>query len=245
MIINKFCRYKGFKFLIEKEEQEGVFQVGTSDDTACGLFNMETFERGVYMMRIKEHDCECIWTEPNRITLVENVNVIKGELFVKPEEIQCIVNPMFNENIENGEFAFYSGQLFQSISGYNHFYIFRLMSYDFKSQYLGFIMEKPGVFFKNVLPNQIDFAYNSLTYCQYMNNTFVISYSRKSGNELLLEPYSADDFQNDFLVSLGFEMIDKYLKKWVNSKELTKIWTKREKIHDFERFIDSDKMLKQ
>jgi hypothetical protein len=158
------------------------------------------------------------------------------------KEFDKQIDLLNSDFIINGEFAKYKDKIFRSLSGYGHNYLFKLMSVDGRNQYIGFIMEKPGIFYKCVNPNEIEFAFISNTLCTYKDKEFYVVDANKKG-QILIEPFDRNTYLENELIEMGFEVINTKQAKWVLPNQTNKIWTRTEPIHDFDRFLNNDKIL--
>jgi len=232
----RFCRYKGFKFQIIGVTDDSYKLVSCSSDSGR-LLGLKQIDKITYMTDVLKTEIEAIWTLQEKKHSYDSIEVEYGNIIVNDCELRY--DRFYNDLIMDGEFASYNGEIYKSISGVNHNLYFTLLSLDIGSQNLGFIMEEPGKFYKQVNSEQVDFAFQSRTWCNYANRDFVVIESPK-GTTIKIQPWSRDSYSESELNGLGFEN----LSKWIDASEADSIWTKTEKVFDFDRFENNDKQLK-
>ncbi|MBN2484751.1 MAG: hypothetical protein JXB34_02135 [Bacteroidales bacterium] len=232
----KYCRYKGYKLSVDNDFED-LIQTSTTELYIGEYLGMTRRDRDWFVMDILKTKIDAIWTISSEAYTYDTIEVEFGKIIVNDCEIKY--DKYFNDLIMKGEFASYRGVLYKSISGVNHNYYFKLISLDIDSQENGFIMEDPGRFYKQVNPKQIDFAFQSMTWCKYMNRDFVVVES-PMGTTIKIQPWSRESYSENELIEMGFEN----LSKWIDASEAESIWTKTEKVFDFDRFENKDKKLK-
>lgn len=232
----KYCRYKGYKLSVDNDLGE-LLQTSTTDFSIGKYLNMICRDRDWFVMDIPKTDIDVIWTISSERYTYDTIEVEFGDLIVTDCDLKYDI--YFNDLIINGEFASYKGVVYKSISGVNHNLYFKLNSLDIDSQRNGFIMEAPGIYYKQVNPKQIDFAFQSRTWCRYKNRDFVVIES-PNGTTLKIQPWSRDSYSDKELIEMKF----KDLSKWIDVSEAESIWTITEKVFDFDRFENNDKRLK-
>lgn len=232
----KYCRYKGYKLSVENDSGE-LLHTNTTELYIGKNLGMTQRDRDWFVMDIPQTDIEVIWTISSEKYTYDTIVVEFGELIVNDCDIKY--DRYFNDFIMDGEFASYNGKIYKSISGVNHKLYFKLISLDIDSQKDGFIMEDPGKFYNQVHPDKIDFAFQSRTWCKFKNRDFVVVES-PHGTSIKIQPWSRDSYSENELIELGFEN----LSKWIDDSETDSIWTKTEKVFDFDRFVNNDKKLK-
>lgn len=235
----KYCRYKGYLLQVQSETFDKI-NVVTSDWGTGTILKLICHDRDHFTEVLNKNDVECIFTVVLSDNFYDSINIEYGNIIAKNYE--NVKDNLFSEFAINGEFAKYKGEIFRSYSGYNHKYWFKLVTNNSVFQDIGFIMEKPGVFNKCVNPNEIDFAFESQTLCNYNGKEFYVVDADSEG-KILLEPYDRDLYLESELLEMGLETINTKLGKWVNPKNTDKIWTKTKKIFDFEKYKCQDEIL--
>ena len=231
----KYCRFKGFKLQVLNIQNE-IANLITSDWATGKLLNMEFQDRDRIVMNLPINQLECIWEFGNGWRY-DTIHILQGE--IKSLDYPNQYDHYDSDYIHNGEFASYRGTIYRSISGYPHSQVFNLLCYSPESQELGFIMEKPGLYYKCVSPDSVSFAYKSLTYCTYNELEFVVA--KKENNKILIEPYSAELYEKTLLTELGFELINTKMMKWINPEVLESVWVKTEPLFDFKNYKKIEK----
>lgn len=235
----KYCRYKDYILQVQNETLDKI-NIVTNDWETGKKLDLICHDRDHYTKEISKEEIDCIWTVESKAFLYDTIEVEFGNLKVSEYEKQFdLLNSDF---IVNGEFAKYQGKIFRSLSGYNHNYLFKLMSVDGSNQELGFILEKPGIFYKCVSPNDIEFGFISSTLCLYQDKEFYVIDANKNG-QILIEPFGRNTYFESELIEMDFEVINTKLAKWVLPSQTSKIWIKTQTIHDFDRFLNNDKIL--
>jgi hypothetical protein len=235
----KYCRYKNYLLQVQTETLDNIYVVTSDWETGKNL-DLICHDRDHFTKEIPREQIDCIWTVEANGNFYDTIEVEYGIIKVKKFDKQ--IDLLNSEFIVNGEFAKYKGKIFRSLTGYGHNYWFKLESTDESNQEIGFIMEKPGKFYKCVNPTDIEFAFVSSTYCFYHNKEFCIVDSHINGN-ILIEPFDRNTYLENELIEMNFEMINTKLSKWILPTMTDKIWTKTKSIHNFERFINNDKIL--
>jgi hypothetical protein len=202
--------------------------------------NLICHDRDHFTKEIPKKDIDCVWTIDNSCHFYDSIKIEFGTIAVSEFEKQIdFLNSKF---IAYGEFANYKGKTYRSLSGYSHEHYFKLESNDGATQELGFIMEKPGKFYKCVNPDQIKFGFVSKTLCLYHEKEFYVVDSKLNG-DLLIEPYERYLYAEEDLLTMDFKIINTKLAKWVSPTQTDKIWTLTSKIHDFDKFENNDRTL--
>ena len=235
----QFCRYKGFKLQVLSFDNQMVNAI-TSDWHTGNELRMNCEDRDRFTRSIPLDQIECIWEFENSSDY-GTLRILYGKLEQSPYPIKF--DKFDSSFIRNGEYAFHKGDVYKSISGYNNEIVFNLKC-NIKNKCLdSFIMEKPGEYYKQVPSSEIDFAFQSLTYCIHQNKEFVVSEQNETG-ELLIEPYSTELYPEHILMEIGFDVINTKLMKWVNPDDLNKIWTRTEPVHNFSKYRPNEEIIK-
>lgn len=235
----KYCRYRNYKLQVQTEALDKINVITEDWETGKNL-DLICHDRDFFTKEISKSEIDCIWTVESGGNFYDTINVEFGNLKVSEFERQFdLLNSDF---IVNGEFAKYKSKIFRSLTGYGHDHWFKLMSIDGSDQDIGFIIEKPGIFYKCLNPNDIEYAFISNTLCFYQDKEFYVVDADKNGL-LLIEPYDRNIYLENELLENGFEVINTKLAKWVLPNQTNKIWTKTQPIHDFDRFFNNDKIL--
>lgn len=235
----KYCRYRNYILQIQTETLENINVVTGDWETGKNL-DLICHDRDHFTKEIPKEQIDCIWTVESKGNFYDSIIVEFGNLRVSEFEKQF--DNLNTDFVINGEFAKYKGKIFRSLSGYGHDHWFKLMSVDGSNQDIGFIMEKPGIFYKCVNPDDIEFAFISNTLCFYQDKEFYVVDANKNGL-LLIEPFDRNIYLENELIEMGFEVINTKLAKWISPSLADKIWTKTKSIHDFDRYINKDKIL--
>lgn len=235
----KYCRYKNYILQVQTETLDNIYVV-TSDWETGKKLDLVCHDRDHFTKEIPKKEIDCIWTVESNGNFYDTIKVEFGNIQVSEfEEKFDLLN---SNHIISGEFAKYKDKIFRSLSGYGHSYWFKLSSVDGSDQKIGFIMEKPGIFYKCVNPVDIEFAFISVTQCLYQDKEFYVVDSNKLG-QILIEPFDRNIYLENDLMEMGFEVINTKLAKWVLPNQTNKIWTKTQPIHDFYRFLNNDSVL--
>lgn len=235
----KYCRFKNYSLQVQSETSETI-NVITNDWETGKTLNLICHDRDHFTKEIPKKDIDCIWTIDNNRNFYDSIKIELGTITVSTFEKQ--IDFMNSKFIVNGEFANYKGTTYRSLSGYGHESSFKLESNEKSSQELGFIMEKPGKFYKVVNREEIKFGFVSNTLCLHQEKEFHIVDSNLNG-DLLIEPYRSNLYTKEDLLSMNFEIINTKLTKWISPTQADKIWTLTEKIYDFDKFENNDRTL--
>ena len=232
----KYCRFRNYILQIQNETFENI-NVVTSDSTVGKNLELICLDRDHFIKEIPKKEIDCIWTMES---FYDTIEIEFGTMIVNEFDKQLDLRN--SDYIINGEFAKYKNHIFKSISGHRNDYWFKLMSVNGSSQEIGFIMERPGEFYKCVNQDQIEFAFSSSTFCNYKYREFCVIDANIEG-QILIEPFDINFYSENELLEMGFEEINTKLAKWVLPIQTNKIWTKTFPIHNFARFLSNDKVL--
>jgi len=235
----QYCRYKGFKLQVLSFDNKTVNTI-TSDWHTGNELRMNCEDRDRFTKSIPIEQVECIWEFADHYDF-ESINILHGKLQELPNSINY--DKFDSTLIKNGEYASYNGSIYKSISGYNNEIGFKLRCNVSQKCPEFFIMEKPGEYYKCVLSSKIDFAFQSLTFCDFNKKEFVITEQNQEG-QLLIEPYSRELYPDHILAEIGFDRINTKLMKWVNPDDLNKIWTRTEPVHNFSKYRPNEQRIK-